>query len=173
VARNAPTNASAWDNSGAETDAMTARLYSATYHLRRSFLFFDLSGLPAGASIISVIISILGHSNATSSILVLQGTQHDPLQNADWNAFTGSGFSLVTWTKKLAGQVNMNEMTLNWQGRAYIRSCAGSTAKFCLLEYEHDSQNVAPTDNVHFNGMFFADHTEPTYRPYVTIIYKP
>lgn len=170
--RNAPTNAYAWDNSTSDSSAMTARLFNSNYYIRRSFLFFDLSSLPAGKTINAVVVYVLGYLNATSNILLLQGTQNDPIQNADWGAFTGTGFANVLWTKKLAGQWNYNEMHLNAAGLAYIASCAGSTARFCLREYDHDALNVTPTDNIHFNGMFFADHLTPASRPFITIWYQ-
>jgi len=172
TARDTQGNAYAWDTTQADSSAMTARFYNTKYYLRRSFLFFDLAALPAGVSISSVVLSVLGYFNADSSVVAFQGTQHNPLQSSDWLAFTGGFFAGISWTKKGVGIYNFNDMVFDSAGRAYVRSAAGSTAKICLREYNHDYLNVAPAGNTPFNGMFFANHADPYTRPYLTITYK-
>jgi len=152
-------------------NSIAARVFSANYYVTRTFLYFDLSALPGGATVTSAIVSIRSYT-ANSQVCILQGTQTGTdktgLVTGDWNAFTGTPFSVVNW---ITGSDPRNALTLNAAGLSYIESVAGSTAKFCLREYDSDYLDVAPlnnTDNV--NNMYFSASIEGNW-PYITIGY--
>jgi hypothetical protein len=169
---NAPTNTVATDNEVSAADAITAFiLWGIIYRITRSFLYFDLSSIPAGKTCISAIVSAIGWANATSQISIQKGTQHDTLVTADWNAFSGTYFSKLTWQKFVDPDLNTNNFTLDASGIAYVQAQFGDTAKFCLRQYEHDYLNVAPA-TMYQNGVCYADHGTEARRPYITIVYK-
>lgn len=153
-------------------NSIATRVFSANYYVTRSFLYFDLSALPGGATVTSAIVTVRGYTSANSQVCIQQGTQTGTdktgLVIGDWNAFTGTPFSIINW---ITGSDPRNNFTLDAAGIAYIESVAGSTAKFCLREYDSDYSDVAPlnnTDNV--NSMYFSASIEANWA-YITIGY--
>jgi len=147
--------------------------YSSGYHVRRTFLSFDLSALPAsGKTVTSVIVGVTGmHANNTD-VTIQKGTQHDPLEVDDILAFEGSPFTSLTWKKYISPDLNTNTFTLNAAGIAYIQSVMGGTAKFCLREKDHDYDDVSPPGASSQNGMAYSEYPTETFKPYITVTYQ-
>jgi len=152
--------------------AMSGYKQIGRYYVRRSFLYFDLSSLPTGKKIVNAIVGVVGYSNALTQVSIQKGTQGEPLETSDWNAFSGSPFSILTWQKYVDPDLNTNLFELDGPGRSYIRQKLGTTAKFCMREYTKDYLNVEPTSSPFMNGMHYANNATAALRPYITIIYK-
>lgn len=165
-------NAYAWDTTETESQAMTSRLYNAKYYIRRSFLYFDLSSIPTGSTILSVTIGVVGYYYAHTDVAIQEGTQHDTLEDADWLAFTGTYFAKLTWQKRDLPTLNTNLFVLNAAGIQYVEDQIGNTAKFCLRAYDYDYLDVAPPDTDRKNGCCFADYPGTTYDPHIIIEYE-
>jgi len=172
AARNTPTSPFVVQTPESFYNAITARTFSSNFYAARAFLYFDLSALPGGASVVSASVFIRG-SLANSQVSLLQGTQTGTdasgLVAGDWNGFTGTPFSTINWVTG----ITKNEFTLNAAGMSYIESVAGGTAKFCVREYDSDYSNVAPLNNDdNKNGLYFHTATPGTDNdPYITIEY--
>ncbi|KKN32404.1 hypothetical protein LCGC14_0814220 [marine sediment metagenome] len=102
------------------------------WNIGRGFCTFDLSG--AVGAIAEARIESSVNLNAVYSIQ--EGTQNDPVVNADYNNFRGGSFA-----KNTAGSYLFE---LNSAGIQYLTSVIGSTAKFCFRNYAHDFLNAAP-----------------------------
>jgi hypothetical protein len=161
-----------WVNSSYRNKCMSAYLYSGAYFIARSYLFFDLSSIPLASTIKTVTVTCIGKYAANTPVVIQQGTQHEPIIMADYNAFTGNYFAGVVWQKMVDANPNPNNLILDAAGRTYVSSCLGGVAKFCLREYTHDYRNIAPTISTSRNGMHFANHLVEAYRPCITITYK-
>jgi hypothetical protein len=149
----------------------TARKFNQNFYAYRSFLYFDLSTLPAGATVTSAIVTVRGYSAATSQVCIQEGTQtgidKSGLVIGDWNAFAGTPFDIVNWT---TSNDPRNAFDLNTAGKAYIASMAEGVAKFCLREYDKDYLDVEPINNDK-NGMYFSAAGEVN-GPYITIAFE-
>ncbi len=170
TARNTPSSLIV-DISTSGYSSPTARTFSSNYYVYRSFLYFDLSALPGGATVTSAVVTVRGYTDATSQVCIQQGTQtgadNSGLVIGNWNAFTGTPFAIFDW---ITGNDPRNELTFNAAGISYIESVAGSTAKFCLREYDSDYLDVAPTGNDK-NSMYFSVSGQ-TNGAYITIEYS-
>jgi len=153
------------DDDGGHGQAMYVYAGPGFNYISRSFLFFDLSSPPDIGAPKRVTLVIYGATNHDSSVSVQEGTQHDPLIDADFTAWTGPQFALHPWA------VPLNEIKFNPDGIAYIASKIGSTAKLCLRECTRDYFNNPPGETVDLeNGMHYQDQIEG-YRPYLKITY--
>jgi len=172
TARNSPSSLIADIATGAYAGIRT-RTFGGNFWVYRSYLYFDLSALPGGATVTSVTLTVRAFSTFASQVSIQQGTQtgtdNTGLVTGDWNAFTGSYFDFVQW---INGFDPRNEFTFNSAGIAYVESVAGSVAKFCLREYDSDYLNVAPLDNTsNSNGMYYSAQAGETNDPAITIEY--
>lgn len=152
-------------------DAISAYFEGALYYVNRTFLYFDLSSIPAGSKIKSAVLGVVGNSQNDSSVRVYKGTQEDPLVDSDFDAYEGYPFALCTWQIYVAPDFNTNLMTLSSGGRSYIQGVIGGTAKFCLREDTKDRANEAPTILAPLNGVNFAKWTDEDYKPSLTLVY--
>lgn len=172
LARNNPTGPFVDWWSQYATLTMQGRLQVGSYWVSRAFLYFDLSAIPSGSSIVSAVVTVIGYFNALTEVSIQEGTQGASLTTADFNAYSGAAFSALTWRKVISPNIFPNKFDLNAAGKTYVRSKFGSTAKFCLREYTKDYLNVTPTDAGAGNGMWFQDSTGASRRPRITVIYK-
>ncbi len=153
-------------------DAISAYFEGAQYYVNRTFLYFDLSSIPAGSKIKSAVLGVVGNTRNDSSVRVYKGTQEDPLVNTDFEAYEGYPFALATWQKYEAPDFNTNLMTLSSGARSYIQGVIGGTAKFCLREDTKDRANEAPTILAPLNGVNFSKWSDEDYKPSLTLIYR-
>jgi hypothetical protein len=170
TARNTPPNLIV-DINTPGYNSPTARFFSSNYYAYRSFLYFDLSTLPAGSTVTSAIVTVRGFTDANSQVSIQEGTQtgvdKSDLVIFDWNEFTGTPFDVVDW---ILGSDPRNEFDLNTAGKAFIESNAEGVAKFCLREYDSDYLDVAPTSNDK-NSMYFSAAGEAN-GSYITIAFE-
>lgn len=162
-----------YDDHESSIEAMLASRFFG-YAIQRTFLYFDLSSIPATATCIAASVDVAGHTNADSDVAILKGTQDDTLGNSDYMAFYGTYFDKITWQLTSNPPADFNTFTLNAAGLTHVESMFGQTAKFCLREYDHDYADLAPTPNFTWyrNGACFADHSTPAYRPRINITYE-
>ena len=144
------------------------RQYFTDYELNRAYIAFDLSAIPPSAGIKSCVVRVYPYENAEGNVSIVQGTWVDPLSLADWDAFTGSPFSTITWALDA-----YNDFTLNSAGRNFIKSKFGSRAAFCLREYDHDVMAIDPgwPPGSLENGMRFSETDFDYHKPKIRIIY--
>jgi len=158
---------------GSENQGMTAEWSSSKWFVWRSFLYFDLSSIPAGSTVNSVVVGVTGSEENESEVCIQKGTQSSPLVSTDWPGFEGALFGNLTWAVAVGEVLNTNIFTLNAAGIAYIESVVNSTAKLCLREYTKDYPNIDPGESAHFwNGIVFTEHPTVAKRPYITINYQ-
>lgn len=170
--RNTQGNAYAWTSTASESNAMTARFFNNNYYIRRSWLYFDLSTVPSGSTILAVTVNVIGHVYDVAEVTIQEGTQQDALVASDWLAFTGTYFAKTTWTETEFAPGVPNVFTLNAAGIQYVQDNIGGTAKFSMREYDLDYLNAPPTDSTSRAGCFFANNTEPTFKPHIIITYE-
>lgn len=148
-------------------------LFGAEYRIARSLLFFDTSPLGAGATILSVVLSLYIHIGATEddpgqmTLHIVEGVQHDPIVAADYGAQLSkvtSGGSIVH------GDVVFNEyndITLNATGLSWINKTG--TTLLCLRASGDINEDV-PT-GVNRLGMYASEQGEG-FKPKLTIEYE-
>jgi hypothetical protein len=148
------------------TQAMRAAHGFLGYNVARAFFFFDLSTIPAGKTATAVLFSLTGWGNADSSVSVFRGTMGASLTATDYNEYGPTEFARLPWT------ITANQFTFNQDGRDYITSHLGATAKLCCREYEHDVLNISPGTVIDYlNGCAFAETGVTAYKPSLTITY--
>jgi hypothetical protein len=97
------------------------------------------------------------------------GTEADPLETGDFDAFSGSAWAnTVGWST-----TGYNDMTLDEQGESDCEDAVGGTFKICMREYTHDYSNSSPggAGNHYYNGGYFAEETGTDKDPKVVIEY--
>lgn len=131
------------------TDCRLGQLYTTTYSIYRSFMFFDTSSLPDDANITSAILSLYIETDSSTTDFnvtlqngILSTYPHDPLEAGDYSRlrYTGAGGSRSTSDGLSAG--SYWNITLNDDGESWIRLT--STTKFALRS-QNDLDYVAPT----------------------------
>jgi hypothetical protein len=151
-----------------ETDnAIKANIDGIDIFIYRSFFDFDLSSIPASATIISCTLTLENYGTANCDASIQEGTQGDSLAPDDYSAFTGLFFDTLTWA------TGSNVFTLNAAGLIYVQSVFESTAKFCMREYDHDYLDAAPANGEDFHaGLYWSGAAFPSNRPILTVQYK-
>ncbi len=128
---------------------------AATYYIiERTYILFDTSSIPLGASITSAKLYLYGWLNlsTTDFDVVIQNGQpdypHNPVVDADYDRtlYSGDGgsFNSSTYVD------GYNLITLNADGRSWIQ--CGTTTKLCLRS-SRDISNTAP--NIFQEVMYF------------------
>ena len=142
-------------------------------YLERCFLYFDTSGIGAGATVTAAVLSLFGKTTGSTDtgISVQLGTQGATLGTTDYNNFSGTYFALIT-----AGNFShsaYNEFTLNAAGRSAI--VVDGETKYCVREYDHDYLDSDPGSGVSWNygEIFFAadEIEEAEQRPRLVVTY--
>ena len=156
-----------------KSTAMHAAYWPPEISVSRVFLYFDLSSIPAGADCLSAKITLGGLNTCGSYAVIQQGEQEAPVTVGDFSKFTGPIFTSAMWVVSGAGGTNLNAFALSEEGRTYLKSVFGSTAKFCVREYNHDYLDVEPEMNTGYNlGIYFTETADQALRPKITVKYK-
>lgn len=133
----------------------------------RSFFDFDLSPIPADATIISCNLTVRSYGANVCSACIQEGTQSNNLNTPDYSAFTGDLFDSLTWTS------GSNVFTLNAAGKTYVQSKFGTRAKLCMREYDHDYLCVEPGEGQLFQaGLYWSGIADALKRPKLTVQYE-
>jgi len=165
---------SAYDNptGGQNTYAMAVLQSSgrggSTYTIRRSFLWFDTSGITGTVS--SATLKIYGYSSGTADVMAVKSTAYGgdgsaSLVTSDFNNFaTGSGndYSSEISTWSVSGY---NDITLNAAALADIKN--NDVLIVCLMEYDYDHQNQTPSSLDVRSGMYYDNETGTSKDPYI------
>ena len=162
----------------AEEWAIAAQMDSTGYTLiARTFLYFDMSSIPAGVDIIAAKLKFFGYEAKRDYICVQQGLQGNDLQLNDFGRFTGpllaAPIKYVDYSYSSDWGLIPNEFDFNADGIAYLNSVKGGTAKLVIREYEHDYLNTQPPAGAgHYtNGSYFSEAGGDLI-PFLEIAYK-
>lgn len=148
TARNAATGNLVASTETQTSNGIDARFYSPNYYLKRSFFYYDLSGVEGVVT--DVTFTGRKFTNGTS-VTIQQGTQAASLTTADYNNFTGTSFGSSSWAS------TFNTITMNAGGVSYINGLVGSgTAKICA-RHGNDYNNTTPANNTSVNGVYYAE----------------
>lgn len=167
IARNSSSGNMVWPSENEATEGINAQADGIDRGCYRSFFDFDLSGIPAGATITECKLTLQSYGVLTCDASIQEGTQSNSLGTDDYDAFTGTLFDSLTWI------IGTNVFTLNVLGQTYIQSKFGATAKLCMREYVHDYSNVEPGEGLFFQaGLYWSGAAVAANRPKLTVTYE-
>tara|TARA_Y100000361_G_C11148900_1_gene339808 strand:+ start:1292 stop:1981 length:690 start_codon:yes stop_codon:yes gene_type:complete len=160
----------------------SARGGGFAYHVFRSFLSFDTSGISTDVS--SATLKIFGSSQAGGDLIAVKSNSDiESLGTADFDAIEGwsvgigstdgsGGGDNETKVTKYSSEVTTwstsgyNDITLNAQALADMRD--DSKIYIALINYDFDLKDVAPTNFLfNRNGLFFTEYTGTSRDPYI------
>ena len=142
---------------------IAATYFSGTYTIKRVFLYFDTSAVPASATIQAATLHFYAGpylNGPDQRVHVVQSYQNDPLSDTDFGAltFTSGGFA------DLAAETWM-EIPLNAGGQAWV--VPDGVTRLALI-HNLDLTNSAPTDD---NNAVVSLTEDGEHRPYLTVEY--
>ena len=168
------------DAFGVRGERTSARGGGVSYNIQRIFMRFDTSGISSNVE--SARLKVYDYTNGCGDIIVVKATSDiASLGTADFNAITGwsvgsadgSGAGdnesnvtkysseIATWSTS-----GYNDITLTSTALADMRD--DSVVYICLMNYDHDLLDIAPTGYTsHRNGLYFADNTGTSKDPYI------
>ena len=184
---NARANTSGTSSSSTGTQLVTAvtgervaaRGGGYAFSIIRSFFFFDTSGITSNVD--SATFKVYGSLNGGGDLIAVKSNSNiETLGTADfaaivgWNTTTdGSGggdnesnvtkysAEISTWSTS-----GYNDITLNAQALADMRD--DDTVYICLLNFDYDLKDVAPTGyTANRNGLFYINNTGTSKDPYI------
>ena len=196
-------NQSSWSNARANTAGTsvnsTATAYSAavsatkqaargggySFHIYRSFFFFDTSGITGDVS--EATLKIYGAAFTTGDIIAVKSNSDiETLSSADFGSIVGWN----TTTDGSGGGDNESNVTKysaeisTWSGSGYNDIALNATALanmrddnkvyICLLNPDYDLRDVEPTgysDNR--CGLYYTDYTGTSRDPYIDYTLAP
>ena len=152
----------------------------SNYTIYRTFFAFDVSGISSAPG--SATLKFKSDVYANGDIIAVKATKPDTstnLANSDFNALTGwtSGFNnsnLTAYSAKITGagftsayhSITLNSTALSDMG-------SGDTLAICLMNYDHDYLDSAPTSTsttAQRFGVYFADSSGTSNDPYIEYI---
>ena len=158
------------------------------FHVYRSFFFFDTSGISTDVS--SATLKIRGASQTGGDLIAVKSNSDiEVLGTADFAAIegwstgigatdgSGAGDNESNVTKYSAeistwSATSYNDITLNAQALADMRD--DDKIYICLLNYDYDLKDVAPTNyTTHRNGLYYANYTGTSRDPYIDYTLAP
>ena len=164
---------------GVQADRVAARGGGYAFNIRRSFFFFDTSGISADVD--SATFKVYGKSQGGGDLIAVKSNSDIlTLGTADfgsivgWNTTTdgsGGGDNESNVTKYSAeistwASGSYNDITLNAQALADMRD--DDTVYICLLNYDYDLLDIAPTGYTsHRNGIAYTNYTGTSRDPYI------
>ncbi len=152
-----------------------------THYIYRGFFAFDLSSIPAGATITAATLSLYGTgtgyttgggTTANNSSCLVAGTQ------ASTSSLATSDFGSVGSTELAArvaysvfGSSGYKDYTLNAAGLAHLTSAIGGTVKFATRP-GYDLDNTAPANTGYSGGVSYTtDQTGTSNDPKLVVTY--
>ena len=152
---------------------------ASVFHLVRSFMYFDTSGISSNVD--SATLKIRGVTYGTGDVIALKATSDiATLGTADFEAITGwdssgtdgsGGGDMESSVTKYSNEITTwstsgyNDITLNAQALADMRD--DSTVYIALLNFDYDLKDVEPTDMSGRNGLYYINYTGTSRDPYV------
>ena len=172
-------NQSSWSNARANTAGTTvsstgtsntvsisasrqaARGGGYSFHIYRSFLFFDTSGISGDVS--EATLKIRGAGFATGDVIAVKS--NSDIDNQGNVTFYSAEIS--TWSTS-----GYNDITLNSTALANMRD--DDKVYICLLNADYDLRDVAPTGYAtHRNGLYYTNYTGTSRDPYIDYTLAP
>mgnify|MGYP003139908317 CR=1 FL=1 len=151
-----------------------------SWGLRRSFFYFDTSGISDAPS--SATLKIQGDTATSADIIAVRGTQSATLVIGDLDAIHNSATELSNSDGSGAGTLaSVSGLTYSseistWNTSVYNDIALNATAladmaslddfKVCLMEYDHDYLDIEPSGIVEI-GIIYADNTGTSRDPYI------
>ena len=194
-------NQSSWSNARANTEGTSAsstgtlstlgisaymaatRGGGSAFSIYRSFFFFDTSGISSDVS--EATLKIYGRTYTTGDIIAVKSNSDiETLGTADfgsivgWNTTTdgsGGGDNESNVTKYSAEistwGTGYQDIALNAQALTDIRD--DDKVYICLLNYDYDLKDVAPTSTAGRNGLYYTNYTGTSRDPYIDYTLAP
>lgn len=135
--------------------------------IRRSFFTFDLSEIPASKTVRSAELWIYCPRDDGINVTVQVSAHHQPLEKADYDAFSGTYIARDTLA------VGVNNFTFRNTGIIYLQGQLGGLAKVCLRQYDNDYNDVDPGPGTLVEGgLCFSEATDEAQRPYLVVNYS-
>ena len=145
-----------------------------TYYVGRSFFAFDTSGISLTPS--EATLKIFGYGNGDGDVIAVKATKPDlstGIVAADFDAIIGfiAGASMngnvIDYSSRVGtwSTTAYNDITLNGTALSDMRS--KSVFSVCLVEYDHDYLNSAPSGADFDSGCWFADEESTGKDPYI------
>ena len=150
------------------------------FHLVRSFMFFNTSGISSNVD--SATLKIRGVTFGTGDVIALKATSNIvTLGTADFEEIEGwnssgtdgsGGGDMESSVTKYSNEITTwstfgyNNITLNAQALADMRD--DNTVYIALVNFDYDLKDVAPTGfSSHRNGLYYANYTGTSRDPYI------
>ena len=151
---------------GAITVFHTAGRGSDAYNVSRSYFYFDTSGITGTIS--SATLKIYGYQTSAGDVIAIKSTAFGgdggtALAASDYSAIdfsTAYSAELATWSTS-----GYNDITLNATATADIKN--NNAFIVCLVEYDHDYADSAPSNTSIQTGMYFEPYTGTSFDPYI------
>jgi hypothetical protein len=159
-----------------------------SYHVYRSFLSFDTSGISTDVS--SASLEIRGSSQTNGDLIAVKSNSDiESLGTADFDAIEGwstgigstdgsGGGDNESNVTKYSSEVTTwsatgyNTITLNAQALADMRD--DSKIYIALINYDYDLKDVAPVNyTTHRNGLYYTEYTGTSRDPYIDYTLAP
>ena len=142
---------------------------STTNNMFRSYFYFDCSGITSAVS--SATLKIYGYSYNSGDIIAVKASAPNTdgstaLAVGDWDAIPGfaAGQSMAGNVTDYSAEVSSwstvgyNSITLNASALADLQN--NNAFQVCLVNYDYDYLNVAPSTGVlAANGLYFQDYS--------------
>jgi|TARA_Y100000034_G_C6721145_1_gene319044 hypothetical protein len=145
-----------------------------TYFVGRAFFAFNTSGITSVPSIARL--KIHGYSYTSADVIAVKATKPDGATGiavADFDAITGftAGASMSGNVTDYSAEISSwttstyNNLELNEDARSDMASL--DVFAVCLVEYDHDYLNIAPSEADIVSGVWFADEEGTSKDPYL------
>lgn len=164
---------------GVQADRVSSRGGGYAFNIRRSFFFFDTSSISVDVD--SATLKVYGRINTGGDLIAVKSTSDiETLGTADfgsmvgWNTTTdGSGggdneSNVTKYSAEISTWISAgyNDIVLNAQALTDMRD--DNTVYICLLNFDYDLKDVAPTSYTsHRNGISYTNYTGTSRDPYI------
>lgn len=149
--------------------------YTVTYWIRRSFLFFDTSTIPAGTQVgearldLYILAATATSSHGQPNIYITRGVQQDPVLTTDYGAQLP--YTAIGGLRDIRDLVTgvYNEFPFNTTGLAFINP--GGITRLCMRGEMDVADSPPPlgTNDI----MYHSEQRGFGYRPLLTLCYPP
>ena len=148
-----------------------------TYYVTRSFFEFDTSAIKS--NVLKATLNIKGNTNGAADVIAVRANQGATLAASDFNEIHGFSTSGADGSGGGDNEANItkysNEVT-SWNTSSYnsinltsiakTHMLSGSGIFICLMEYDHDLKDIAPT-GTNRTGLNYANYSGTSSDPYI------
>ena len=152
---------------------------ASVFHLVRSFMYFDTSGISSNVD--SATLKIRGVTYGTGDVIAVKATSDiATLGTADFEAIEGwdssgtdgsGGGDMESSVTKYSNEIttwssfSYIDIALNAQAKADMRD--NGTINIALINFDYDLKDVEPTGTSGRNGLYYINYTGTSRDPYV------